>query len=180
MQVLANAVGRNRFAAEQLLPQVYADLQRLARARLRNASAAGMLQATELVHEAYLRLVQPSDPGWDGYSHFFGAAAHAMRDILVEQARRGAAAKRGAGWARIALDTAEPVYREPADEILAVDEALQRLEAEDPRKGRIANLRYFAGMTTAETAKMLGISIGTVGREWLSIRHWLQDRLRDS
>jgi RNA polymerase sigma factor (TIGR02999 family) len=165
-------------AAHDLLPVVYDELRSLARARLNKVPPGQTLQATALVHEAYLRLVGREDPGWDSQAHFFAAAAQAMRDILVEQARRKATLKRGGDRCRIPEERAEPVAAEPPEEIVAVDEALKHLEEHDPRKGQIANLRFFGRMTTAETAAALGVSVATVGREWRYIRAWLESRLR--
>ena len=172
------AVGGNRpEAAQDLLPRVYDELRNLARARLKKVPPGGTLQATALVHEAYLRVVGDHDPGWDGCGHFFASAARAMRDILVEYTRRKAARKRGGDRRRVACEQAEPVFVPPSDDILAVDEAVKRLEADDPRKGQIVNMRYFARLTTAETAQALGVSVGTVEREWRYIRAWLQREL---
>jgi RNA polymerase sigma factor (TIGR02999 family) len=165
-------------AARNLLPLVYDELRKLARARLRILPPGQTLQPTALVHEAYIRLVGKKDPGWDGRGHFFAAAAQAMRNILVEQARRKMAYKRGGGKRRIDIDDAEPAFAPPSEDVLAVDEAVKRLEEDDPRKGQIVNLRYFARLTAAETANALGISVATVGREWRYIRAWLERELR--
>jgi RNA polymerase sigma factor (TIGR02999 family) len=140
------------------------------------------LQATELVHEAWLRVAGGSqDPGWSGRAHFFGAAARAMRRILVEQARRKGRLKRGGGVEPVELDEIEIAAETPGPdfgvELLAVEEALARLEREDERKGRIVELRYFAGLTVEETAQALGVSVGTIERDWRFIRAWLQDQL---
>jgi RNA polymerase sigma factor (TIGR02999 family) len=164
-------------AANELLPMVYEELRTLARARLKRLPPGQTLDPTALVHEAYLRVIGDHDPGWDGRRHFFAAAARAMRDILVEQARRKAAAKHGGDRQRVPLDFAEPSIVPPSDDVLAIDEAMRRLEADDARKGQIVNLRYFARLTTAETAKALGLSIGTIEREWRYIRAWLQREL---
>jgi RNA polymerase sigma factor (TIGR02999 family) len=163
--------------AEELLPLVYDELRLLARARMAREAAGHTIQATALVHEAYLRLVGDDDPGWNGRGHFFGAAALAMRRILVEQARRRARLKRGGDRDRVALDDAQIAIEPPDDDVLAVEEAVRRLEAQDPRKGRIINLRYFAGLTSEETAAALGLSVGTIEREWRFIKVWLQDAL---
>jgi RNA polymerase sigma factor (TIGR02999 family) len=136
------------------------------------------LEATALVHEAYLKVVGDADPGWDHRGHFFAAAAQAMREILVDQARRKAAVKRGGDHKRVDLDDIEPEIRSPADDVLLVNETLQRLESEDPRKARLTNLRYFAGLSNEETAKVLGVSVGTVEREWRYIRAWLKRELK--
>ncbi|MGD8452373.1 MAG: ECF-type sigma factor [Phycisphaerae bacterium] len=165
-------------ASRDLLPLVYEELRTLARARLRHIPPGQTLQPTALVHEAYLRLIHRNDPSWDGRGHFFAAAARAMRDILVEYARRKMARKRGGGRHRVALEEVEPAFVPPAEDVLAVDEALKRLEQDDPRKGQIVNMRYYAGMTAAETAAALGISVGTVGREWRYVRAWLERELR--
>lgn len=156
---------------------VYDELRSLARARLRKLMPGQTLQPTALVHEAFLRLVGKEDPGWDGRGHFFAAAARAMRQIVVEQARRKMALKRGGDRHRMASEQAVPVVEPPSDEIIAVDEAVKRLERDDPRKGQIVNLRFFARLTTAETATALGVSVGTVEREWRYIRAWLRREL---
>ncbi len=163
--------------AADLLPLVYDELRALARARMSHEAPGQTIQATALVHEAYLRLVGEKDPGWDGRSHFFGAAAKAMRRILVEQARGKVRLKRGGGRDRVELDEALVGTGVPDDELLAVDEAVRRLERQDPRKGRIVNLRYFTGLTAEETAVALGVSTGTVEREWRFIKAWLQVEL---
>lgn len=164
-------------AARDLLPLVYDELRVLAQARLRREAPGQTLQPTALVHEAYLRLVGEDDPGWEGRGHFFAAAGQAMRRILVDRAREKMTRKRGGDRQRVPADQVEPVLEPPSEQVLAVDEAVQRLEKEDPRKGQIVNLRYFARMTTAETAAALGISPGTVGREWRYIRAWLECEL---
>lgn len=166
-------------APEDLLPLVYDELRQLARARLRRLPPGQTLQATALVHEAYLRIVRAEGPGWSDRTHFFAAAAQAMRDILVEQSRRKATAKRGGDQRRVDCDHVEPFVEPPSQEILAIDEAVRRLEQEDPRKGQIVNLRCFARMTMAETAEALGISVATVGREWRFIRSWLERELAE-
>jgi RNA polymerase sigma factor (TIGR02999 family) len=163
--------------AEQLLPLIYDELRALARARIAREGRAQTIQATALVHDAYLRLVGDVDPGWNGRRHFFGAAAEAMRRILVERARRRSRKKHGGGFGRVDLDDACTIIEPPKRDVLAVDEAVRKLEAVDSRKGQIVNLRYFAGFTAAETADALGLSLGTIEREWRFIRVWLQDEL---
>ena len=163
--------------ADELLPLVYDELRALARARVAREAPGQTIQATVLVHEAYLRLVGDADPGWNGRAHFFGAAALAMRRILVEQARRKQRIKHGGGRDRVELDDGCAVVAAPGDDLLAVDEAVRRLEEKDPRKGRIVNLRYFAGLTAEETARALDVSVGTVEREWRFIKAWLQVEL---
>lgn len=176
-RILQAAMDGDAKAADDLLPLVYDALRSLAKSRLKKLPPGQTLQPTALVHEAYLRLVGSEDPGWEGRGHFFAAASQAMRDIIVEQARRKMALKRGGGHQRVNEEQIEPWISPPSEDVLAVDEAVKQLEKEDPRKGQIVNLRYFARMTTAETAKALGISIGTVEREWRYIRAWLEMQL---
>jgi len=164
-------------AAADLLPLVYTELRALARAQLKRLPPGQTLQPTALVHEAYLRVAGRKDPGWDSRGHFFAAGAKAMRDILVDEARKKMAKKRGGGESRIALEQAEMTFSVPSEDVLAVDEALKKLEQDDPRKGQIVNLRFFARLTVEETAAALGISPTTVRREWRYIRAWLGDRL---
>jgi len=175
--VLESIAKGDRKAASELLPLVYAELQKLARARMAHMLPGQTLQPTALVHEAYLRVRGTDDPGWKSRGHFFGAAAQAMRDILVEQARRKAALKRGGGRQRVDLRGAEPVIHPPDVDILALEEPLRKLETADPRKGQIVNLRFFAGLTVEETAAALGVSLGTVEREWRFIKAWLATQL---
>lgn len=176
-RILSSAAAGDTQAAAELLPLVYHELRNLARAHLARAPSGNTLQPTALVHEAYLRLIGSADPGWNGRGHFFGAAAQAMRQILVDQARRKAADKRGGGQRRVGLDEAELPIAPPSDDLLALDEALRELEQADPRKGRIVALRYFAGLTAAETAEALGLSVPTVDREWRFARSLLHARL---
>ncbi len=158
--------------ADELLPLVYDELRSLARARVAREAPGRTIQATVLVHEAYLRPVGDADPGWNGRRHFFGAAALAMRRILVEQARRKARLKHGGGRHRVELDDGACAIEPPDDDVLGVDEAVRRLEAQDERKGAIVNLRYFGGLTAEETARAIGVSLGTVEREWRFIKAW--------
>ena len=179
-QILGAVARGEKQAAEKLLPLVYAELRRLAEARMAKTPPGGTLQPTALVHEAYLRLVGSGDPGWKGRHHFFGAAAQAMRDILVEQARRKARLKRGGDRKRVNLDPDELAAEPQPEEILAVDEALGRLEQEDPRSAEIVLMRYFAGLTEGEIAAGLGLSERTVRREWRYARSWLQRELSNT
>ena len=164
-------------AASRLLPILYEELRRLAADRMRQAPPGNTLQPTALVHEAYLRLVGGGDVGWNGRGHFFGAAARAMRDILVEQARRKAAARHGGGRERAPLVDVEIGLDGGGEDLVALDGALRRLEARDADKAQIVMLRYFAGLTTAQTAAALGVSERTVEREWRYIKAWLRREL---
>ncbi len=175
-RVLNAASTGDRKAAAELLPLVYDELRQLARARLAHQPPGTTLQPTALVHEAYLKLVGDADPGWDSRAHFFGAAARAMRDILVDQARRKRSLKRG-GHAR-RVDDIELAIAPPSEDLLALDEALTELEQQDERKARIVMLHYFAGLTLEETAVALGVSVPTVQREWRFTRSLLFARLR--
>ena len=166
--------------AAELLPAVYAELRRLAAALGGRLPPGQTLQPTALVHEAYLRLVGDQDPGWNGRRHFFGAAARAMRNILVEQARRKGAHKHGGGARRVELTEGLAVIEPPADDLLAVDEAIQQLQQEKPHLAEIAMLRYFAGLSVDETAAVLGISASTLAREWRFARAWLVRRLGEA
>jgi RNA polymerase sigma factor (TIGR02999 family) len=161
-------------AAERLLPLVYRELRKLAAHRLSRESPGQTLQATALVHEAYLRLVGPDGArGWDGRGHFFAAAAEAMRRILIDNARRKRTGKHGGGHRRRALDGVEVVADAPAGDLLALDEALGRLAAEDPAKAELVKLRYFAGLSIEDAAGALGISAATAKRHWAYARAWL-------
>jgi RNA polymerase sigma factor (TIGR02999 family) len=161
-------------AAEELLPLVYEELRRLAAQRLAHEKPGQTLEATALVHEAYLRLMDGDQTRpWNSRGHFFAAAAEAMRRILVENARRKQAEKHGGGRQRVDLpaDLAGPESR--ADDLLALDEALSRLEQHDPDAARLVKLRYFAGLTHQEAAEALGISRGAADRLWALARAWL-------
>jgi RNA polymerase sigma factor (TIGR02999 family) len=163
--------------AAELLPVVYEELRRLAAALAGRLPPGQTLQPTALVHEAYLRLVGEQDPGWNGRRHFFGAAARAMRDILVEQARRKGAHKHGGGARRVELTEGLAIIEPPADDLLAVDEAIGKLQEEKPHLAEIAMLRYFAGLSADETASVLGMSASTLAREWRFARAWLARQL---
>jgi RNA polymerase sigma factor (TIGR02999 family) len=163
-------------AADQLLPLVYDELRRLAAQRLAQERPGQTLQATALVHEAYLRLVGSQDPGWDGRGHFFAAAAEAMRRILVERARRKRTRKHGGDLSRQDSnldDLAGAEARDPL-EVLAVHEALDQLAEKAPRKAELVKLRYFLGCTIAEAAQVLGISQSTAEEDWTYSKAWLR------
>src|SRR5437762_2070694 len=154
-------------AAEQLLPLVYQELRKLAAQRLAQETPGQTLQATALVHEAYLRLVDGDKAStWNSRAHFFGAAAEAMRRILVDQARRKQADKRGGQRRRVHLDAADVGYASPADELLDIDEALTQLAAEDAQAARLIQLRYFAGLSIEDAAEVIGISRSTAYEHW--------------
>lgn len=167
------------YSAEELLPEVYDELRKLARARMVHEAPGVTIQATALVHEAWMRVAGDADPGWNGRGHFFGAAARAMRRILVEEARRRGRVKRGGDRERVGLTVADPEVGPPDLDVLALEEAVERLEAQDERKGRIVELRTFAGLSNEETAAVLGVSLGTIEREWRFIRAWLRAELDD-
>jgi len=167
-------------AAEALLPIVYDELRRLASSRMAALAPGQTLQPTALVHEAYLKLVGRQDPGWNGRGHFFGAAARAMREILVDRARRRSREKRGGGHRRVSLSDTLLLAADfdgLADELLDLDGALQRLEIEHPRHAEVVLLRYFAGLGNEDAAAALGVSARTVERDWRFARAWLHREL---
>jgi RNA polymerase sigma factor (TIGR02999 family) len=165
-------------AAHQLLPLVYDELRKLAAQRLALESPGQTLQATALVHEAYLRLVggEPA-AGWDGRGHFFAAAAEAMRRILIDSARRKQRPKHGGDRLRVDLDDAGDMIAPPIDDVLALDHALDRLAAEDPASADLVKLRYFAGLSIDEAAEALGMSPRTADRRWAYARAWLRQEM---
>jgi RNA polymerase sigma factor (TIGR02999 family) len=174
-RLLDAAANGDRKAAAELLPLVYDELRKLAAARMAAEKPGYTLQATALVHEAYLRLVGPANgPRWDGRAHFFAAAAEAMRRILVEAARRRAAARHGGAMHRQPLDPEAAAVPQHREDLLALDEALDRLAAEDPLKADLVKLRYFVGLTLPEAAAALGLSERTAGRHWAFARAWLR------
>jgi len=165
-------------AAASLLPLVYDRLRDLARSRMRSERPDQTLQATALVHEAYLRLVdRDAVQHWDSRWHFYAAAAEAMRRILVETARRRSRLKRGGAMKRVELDPVELTVDQPPDELLALDEALGRLAAQHPEKAQLVKLRYFAGLTIEEAAAALGIGTSTADRHWAFARAWLYRKM---
>lgn len=160
-------------AVNELLPLVYDELRRLAAQKMSQERPGQTLQATALVHEAYLRLVGSEDWNWSGRTHFFAAAAEAMRRILIENARRKQRLKRGASQQRADLDDVYIAIEEPSEDLVALDEALAKLAAEDSIKAELVKLRYFAGLTIEQAAQMLGISRATADRYWSYARAWL-------
>ena len=162
-------------ASEKLLPLVYEQLRALARQRLANEKPGQTLEATALVHEAYLRLVgKDNDASWDNRGHFFSAAAEAMRRILVEQARHKSTVKAGGTFQRVALSSAEPAIKGPSLDLLALDEALRKLEVIDPRKANLVKLRFFAGLSNQQAAAALGIAVSTADLDWAYAKSWLR------
>jgi RNA polymerase sigma factor (TIGR02999 family) len=161
-------------ASERLLPLVYDELRKLAARRLAREKPGQTLQATALVHDAYLRLVGDCDPAWDSRGHFFAAAAEAMRRILVENARRKAGLKAGGGRVRVDLNEDMPAVDGPRFDLLALDEALTALEAKDKRKADLVRLRFFAGLTGEQAALALGISVSTAEKDWAYAKTWLR------
>ena len=169
-------------AANALLPAVYAELRRLAEQRVASLRAGDSLQATALVHEAYLRLVGGSESAataknWSGRAHFFSAAATAMRRILIDRARARGAQKRGGRRLRLQLNEADAIVDSAPEDLLSLHEALEQLAQEDPAKSQLVELRFFAGLTLAEAADVLGISKPTAERYWAYARAWLYDAL---
>lgn len=172
-QVL-QAVGRGQAGAtEDLLPLVYNELRRLAAARMAQEAAGQTLQATALVHEAWLRLVGEGERSWENRAHFFSAAAEAMRRILIENARRKSRLKRGGNLLRIDISEIELAESTPDEKVLMIDEALERLEAQDPEKARIVVMKFFGGLTNQEVAETLGVNERTVERQWAFVKAWL-------
>ena len=179
-RLLDAAAAGDRQAAADLLPLVYDELRRLAAARMAGESPEHTLQPTALVHEAYLRLVGPADAArWDGRSHFFAAAAEAMRRILVEAARRKRSEKHGGNRRRVELEAAESLVQAPSEDLLALDEALTRLTTHDAIKAEVVKLRFFAGLTMPEVAQTLGLSLATAERYWTYARLWLYAEMTD-
>ena len=166
-QILSQIESGDPSAAEQLLPLLYEELRKLAAAKLAQEKPGQTLQATSLVHEAYIRLVDVEKAQhWNSRGHFFGAAAEAMRRILVDQARRRQSHKRGGQGHRVPLDSADVGLTTPDNELLDIDEALTRLTAEDPEAARLIQLRYFAGLSIEDAAELVGISRSTAYEHW--------------
>ncbi len=177
-QILSQIESGDPSAADQLLPLVYEELRRLAAQKLAHEKPGQTLQATALVHEAYLRLVGVEKAQhWNGRGHFFGAAAEAMRRILIEQARRKERIRHGGGQPRVQLDKLDLAGVSASEDILALDEALQRLSAEEPIVTQVVKLRYFAGLTIEQTAAALDISVRTTNRHWAYAKAWLFQEL---
>jgi RNA polymerase sigma factor (TIGR02999 family) len=176
-QLLVNWSEGDQAALDQILPLVYDELRRLARSYLRRERSDHTLQPTALVHEAYIRLIDQHSVTWQNRAHFFGIASQMMRRILVNHALSRAAAKRGGLAQKLSLDEAVGLSDQPEVDLIALDHALQELEALDSRQSRIVELRYFGGLTIEETAEVLGLSPATVKREWSTARLWLRRQI---
>lgn len=174
------AYGRgDRAAFDNLLPLVYEDLRKVARRQLnRVGNPDRVLDTTGLVHESYLKMVDQTRVNWTSRSHFLGVAARAMRQVVIDYARRRGAAKRGGGAIQTTIEEGHIAIEGQADWLLSLDQALTRLEARGPRLARIVECRFFAGLSEDETAEALGISLRTVQRDWMKARAWLQEDLR--
>ena len=180
-QLLVRLEQGDQNAAEKLLPLVYDELRKLAAAKLAHEKPGQTLQATALVHEAYMRVAKAeSDSKWNGRGHFFGAAAEAMRRILVEKARQKLGPKRGGGRARVTLDESHDLFDPRAEEILNVHEALDDLAQESAEKAELVKLRYFAGLSHQEAAEVLGVSRATADRYWAYAKAFLFAALQDN
>ena len=172
--LMLQAVARGeRQASSDLLPLVYEELRHLAAARMARETAGQTLQPTALVHEAWMRLVGDGDRNWENRAHFFGAAAEAMRRILIENARRKSRLKRGGRQERVDINDIELAEATPDDKVLMIDEALQRLQAEDPDKAKVVVLKFFGGLTNQEVAQSLNVTERTVERQWAFAKAWM-------
>jgi RNA polymerase sigma factor (TIGR02999 family) len=160
-------------ASEQLLPLVYEELRRVAMARMAREMEGQTLQPTALVHEAWLRIVGSGQQSWQNRAHFFGAAAEAMRRILIENARRKSRLKRGSGLARVDIDELDLAETSPDDKILLINEALGRLKKEDPDKAQVVVMKFFGGLTNQEVAHSLGVTERTIERQWAFAKAWM-------
>ena len=179
-QIIHEMAAGDRSAAQRLLPHVYEELRALATSFFRRQAPNQTLQPTALVHEAFVKLVGAADQGWTGRKHFFDVAAMAMRQLLTDRARRAATEKRGGGALRVTLsEAATPGELSPGLDLVALEEALAKLTALDPRQGRIVELRYLAGLSVEETAEVLDISPRTVKLDWQMARAFLRRELND-
>jgi RNA polymerase sigma factor (TIGR02999 family) len=178
---ILNALDRgDDTAADRLLSAVYEELRRLAAGKMARERPGQTLQATSLVHEAWLRLTGGGNQKWENRAHFFGAAAEAMRRILIDNARRKAARRHGGGQQRLNIQDVEVAGAVPDDELLEIDEALARFATQDPKKAELVKLRYFVGLTLEETAQILNISVPTAKRWWNYSRAWLRAEIGGS
>jgi len=177
-RLLLDWSGGNQAALNELIPLVEQELHRIAHQYMNRESPGHTLQTTALVNEAYLRLIDQNSVRWQNRAHFFAIAAQTMRRILIDHARKGARAKRGGKARKISLDEVAIVSHDQSAELVALDEALERLAALDPRRGRVVELRFFGGLNVDEIAEVLGISPNTVTRDWNMARAWLTRELR--
>jgi RNA polymerase sigma factor (TIGR02999 family) len=177
-QILDRVEQGDSRAAEELLPLVYEELRKLAAHKMANEAAAQTLQPTALVHEAWLKLVKPGPRPWNSRGHFFGAAAEAMRRILIDRARRRKRERHGHGLQRVDLDRVDVAATADDDTLLRIDQALEKLAAEAPDKARLIQFRYFGGLSIDEAARALGISPATAKRHWAFARAWLYAELQ--
>jgi RNA polymerase sigma factor (TIGR02999 family) len=175
LRAIGNGDGQ---AAEELLPLVYDELRKLAAARMANEQPGQTLQATAIVHEAWLRLVASGARTWQNRAHFFGAAAEAMRRILIENARRKSAIKRGGGQLRVDIEGLDLADASPDDKILLIDDALQKLEIESPEKAKIVVLKFFGGLTNQQIAENLNTTERTIERHWAFAKAWLYAEIK--
>jgi RNA polymerase sigma-70 factor (ECF subfamily) len=176
-QLLLELSGGNRTAVDELLPLVYREMKRIAGGQLRNERPGHTLQATALVHEAYMKLVDQREVSWQNRAHFLGVATQVMRRILMDYAKSRQRDKRGGGVRPVSLDEALVVSEDRASDLIVIDEALTRLERLDPRQAKVVELRFFGGLSVEETAAAMEISTPTVKREWAMARAWLHREL---
>ena len=177
-QILQAVEKGEETSSERLLPLVYDELRRLAAVKMASERGNQTLQPTALVHEAWLRLTTPGEVRWENRGHFFSAAAEAMRRILIENARRKQAVKRGGGWERLDLDHVEIATQTTDEAVLAIDEALEKLAYEDAKAAELVKLRFFGGLTLEEAGQALGLSERTARRYWAFARAWLYDEIQ--
>jgi RNA polymerase sigma factor (TIGR02999 family) len=165
--------------SDELLPLVYEDLRRIAAARMACEQEGQTLQPTALVHDAWLRIFGNGDRRWQNRGHFFAEAAEAMRRILIERARRKSRIKHGHGWVRLNIDDVSFAEATPDDKVLMINEALERLEAEDPERAKVVVMKFFGGMTNQEVARILGVAERTIERQWAFAKAWLFQNMRN-
>ena len=178
-QILVRIEEGDAQATNDLFPLVYEELKNLATAKLKHEGDSQSLEATGLVHEAYLRLVNSQDDQWSGRAHFFSAAAEAMRRILIDQARSRKSLKRGGLDKTLSLDTVGPITAKKADELISLNDALDHLQEVDQQKAQLVKLKFFVGMTTQQAAELMGIPLRTAERSWAFARAWLYQKMGD-
>jgi RNA polymerase sigma factor (TIGR02999 family) len=178
--LVLQAMGPSGQTSEELLPLVYNDLRQLAAARIAGQSAGQTLQGTALVHEAWLKLFDGNVKVWQNRSHFFRAAAQVMRQILIDRARRKFSQKRGACPILVSIDEVDPAHELPEERILMIDEALERMQAQDPDLAQVVMLKFFGGLTNAEVAEMTGVTERTIQNKWTFAKAWLVKNIEDA